>query len=439
MRKAADVPTASLDNCGQGWNCTYFINFQGPGYKCEEIANSSYPVPDDKSAPFNTGVLAPEGAYLYKASVDTNDYKSPQIDTNDRGMPKQDPPYPDSLGVIQSEPVLWVGYAINTTKPYDSSSPLAKKWKNVHEPKIFKCVAHHTNYTFNMTYMDAIQIPELKQRDFLDPVVDTTLSKDQGEGNNFTASPASNYVSPRTDKEKYKLTATYHAMGYLLRNFLRGDISYSDGGVYITKSDISETRLMEASTSYPVENLMEGVQSLYEDMIITLLSEPHLVIADKQSVACRKSRTVNVYVYYRQGLWVGYAIAVFFTFAFIVVGAWSIYQNGVASDTQFSRIMVTTRNPTIDRLSVGACLGGDPFPKELRETKLRFGVLLEDEVREGPLGKVEYCCFGAAGETKEIVKYGTYAGLKKWRKDAEEDGNMDEKQALLLEDDLPDR
>jgi hypothetical protein len=420
LKKPATWLNASLDSCGEGWNCTYSLTFQGPGYKCDEVG-------EDASSPINVSSLAPKGSYLYRASVDLGDYASPQTDTGEDGMPKEGPPYPESLGVFQSEPVLWIGYAINTTKPYEKSSPYAKNWTNVHESKVFKCVAHHTNYTFEMKYNDSIQITTRKQRDFLGPIIDTTVS---GNTKSLVASPSANYVSPRTDTERYKLTASYHAMNALLRNFLRGDISFKPP-YFVTKSDISETRLMESSTSYAIHNLMEEIQDFYEDMLITLLSEPHLVVADTQSVPCEKSRTVNVYVYHREGLWVGYAIAVSVTFMSIVVGVWAIRQNGVASDTQFSRIMVTTRNPTIDRLSVGACLGSDPFPKELRETKMRFGVLLEEDPREGPLGKVEHCCFGTAGETKEIVKYGTYAGLKKYRRDVEEVGDLEEKQALL--------
>lgn len=432
LRKPATYTNASLDSCDQGWNCTYTISFQGPGYKCDEVANSSNPVSADITAPFNLSSIAPEGKALYKAVVDMDDYANPQIDTKD-GVPTQKPPYPDTLGVFQSEPVLWIGYAINTTMPYDASSPYAKTWKNVHEPKIFKCTAYHTNYTFEMKYEDSMQIATRKARDFVRPLVDTTITPNLGESGGFSASPADKFVRPNTDPKQYKLTAAYHAMGVLLRNFLRNDISYSDD-FYITTSDISETRLLEGMTSYPVHNLMEEVQNLFEDMIITLLSEPHLVVANTQSVPCEKSRVINVYAYHREGLWIGYAIVVAVTFGFIIVGAWSIYQNGVASDTRFSRIMVTTRNPTLDRLSVGACLGGDPFPKELHKTKLRFGVLLEDEPREGPLGKVEHCCFGAAGETKEIVKHGTYAGLKKWRNDIEQEvGDVHEKEGLLGE------
>lgn len=176
---------------------------------------------------------------------------------------------------------------------------------------------------------------------------------------------------------------------------------------------------------------MEDVQSLFEDLLISLLSEPSLVIAESEDVPCMRTRTGLQYRYYKRSLWIGYTVVISITFSFVLVGAWSIHQNGVASDVLFSRIMVTTRNPTLDHLSVGACLGGDPFPKELTETKLRFGVLLEDDPREGPLGKVEHCCFGTVGETKEIVKGGTYAGLKKWRKPPAEEVVHGEKEPLL--------
>lgn len=427
LRKPATYVNASINSCDQGYNCTYSINFQGPGYKCEEIANSSHPNPDDTTAPWNISALAPLSGYLYKADVDRKDYDRPQVDSDQFGQPTKKP-FPESLGVFEAEPVLWIGYVVNTTKPYDASSPYAKQWKNIQEPHIFKCEGYHTNYTFEMQFHDAVQSATRKQRDFLKPIVDTKVTP-VGE-NQFEASPASNYVRPNTDVDLYKLTTAYHSMGALLRNFLKGDIAFTDGGVYQTHSDISETRLV-LPTSYTVPDLMEELQSVYEDMIITLLSEPSLMVADKASVPCVKSKTENVYNYRRENLWIGYAISVAVTLAFVLIGGYSIWDNGVASDTQFSRIMVTTRNPTIDRLSVGACLGGDPFPKELTQTKLRFGVLLEQEPREGPLGKVEHCTFGTAGETKEIVKFGTYAGLRKYRRDVEEMGVIEEKEQLL--------
>lgn len=428
LRKPQPRDQAALNFCGQGWNCTYSINFVGPGYKCDDITTS---VP--ANAPFQLQQLAPEGNFTYMANVDQDDYKPSQIDTLD-GVPRQPPPYPASLGAFESEPILWIGYAAKSNETYPPDSPYAKKWKVVHTPKIAKCVMHHTNYTFELRYRPS-QAAVLKQRDFIRPAIDTTLKVNFGNSSDSVATPASNFLRPGEDPKAYKLHAAYHSMGSLLRAFLRGSVEKTTDVFVITKSDISETRLMDARTSHPVSNLMEGVQGMFEEMLISLLSEPTLVVAETQDVPCVKTQTINTFRYYKRGLWTGYVIVIGITFCFVLIGAYSIYQNGVASDVLFSRIMVTTRNPTLDHLGVGACLGGDPFPKELTETKLRFGVLLEDNLREGPLGAVEHCCFGTMGETKEIVKGGTYAGLAKYRNARwEEKGSGSEIEGLLREE-----
>ncbi|KAL1798602.1 hypothetical protein ACET3X_002639 [Alternaria dauci] len=370
MQKPQARENASTAFCGSGWNCTYTIGFIAPGYKCDDIDDAS-----GSTASFNLADIAPNGRLVYTADVDQGEYGH------------QDPGNGTSLGVLESEPALWIGYAINTSEPYPDDSPYKARWGNVHEPRIFKCVMQYTNYTFDMTYSPR-QSAVRRERVFLRPVIGEDPVKPQ-------------------DVEKYKLTASYHTMGSLLRRFLRGKIELQK--VLITYSDLSETRLANSSTSYPLVDLKTEIQDFFEDILITLLNEPRLVVAQNQEVPCLKSRTMMVYVYYKRSLWIGYAIVIAITFAFMLVGAWSLYENGVASDVLFSRIMATTRNPTLDHLSVGACLGGDPFPKELTQTKLRFGVLLEDDPREGPLGKVEHCCFGTMGETKEIVKGGTYA------------------------------
>ncbi|KAH9881926.1 hypothetical protein J1614_001097 [Plenodomus biglobosus] len=408
MKRPQPREKAGLTFCGEGWNCSYSINFLGPGYKCEDISDLVTP-----GAPFKLSQIAPEGNFTYISEVDQNDYRWPQIPTRD-GIPIQEPPYPVSLGVLESEPILWVGYANKTSELYDGDSPYAKKWKYVHEPKMFKCVMHQTNYTFKMRYQPT-QSAIVQQRDFLYPIINTTLEKNPDNTTDWVATPSSNFIRPTEDIENYKLTAAYHSLGALLRTFLRGNMEKTSDIFVITRSDISETRLIGGRSSHPQPNLMADIQNLFEDMLITLLSEPTLVIAEPETVPCEKIRVVVVYVYYPRGLWIGYAIVIAITMAFILVGAWSLHQNGVASDVLFSRILATTRNPTLDHLSVGACLGGDPFPPDLIETKLRFGVLLEEEPREGPLGRVEHCCFGTVGETKDIVKGGTYSGLREWR------------------------
>lgn len=406
LQKPQPRENAAATFCGPGWNCTYAVNFMGPGYKCDDIEDA-----EKANAPFSFDLLAPKGNLTYYANVDEGDYEHQDPEKEGR-----------SLGVMKSEPSIWIGYAINTSRLYDDDSPFRKTWEYVHEPKMFKCVMHYTNYTFEMKY-NPKQNATRKQRNFVRPVIDTTVQWDES-AETWTASPEKNFIRPDDDVGEYKLTATYHTLGALLRTFLRGTIEKNS--VLITHTDLSETRLVNSSTAYPLVDLKTEMQDFFEDILITLFSEPNLVAGERQDVTCERSQTRMVYVYYKHSLWIGYAIVIATTFVFILVGAWSLHRNGVASDVLFSRIMATTRNPTLDQLSVGACLGGDPFPKELTKTKLRFGVLLENEPREGPLGKVEHCCFGTVGETKEIVKGGTYAGLKKWREDA-----VDEKEPLL--------
>jgi hypothetical protein len=147
LRKAASNPDASLIACGEGWNCTYILEFEAPGYNCKDIT-----VDDDENPPFNTSILAPEGPFIYKATVDLGEYISPQVETGPDGVPVEGPPYPDMLGAFQTEPVLWIGHAINTSTPYEPGSELSKNWTNVHEAKLFKCVLHETRYKFNVTY-----------------------------------------------------------------------------------------------------------------------------------------------------------------------------------------------------------------------------------------------------------------------------------------------
>jgi hypothetical protein len=444
LKKPVSNTDQAIASCDSGWNCTYTINFKGPGYNCQELASGV----DDKTeqlsamgAPFNTTILAPEGTLIYISNVDESDYADPQLPTDEHGEPIQKPPWPTDLGVFKYEPPLWIGYSINSSDPYPPDSPFAQKWRNIHIPKIFKCEHWETAYSILVNFTEGVQQATVTNRTFLRPVVNTTLFQNPDNSSNPNLEPEANYVRPDTDVELYKLTASYHALGSLLRDFLRGTIDHS-ASYTLTRSDISETRLIDPATAYPVQALMNQTQSFYEDMIITLLSEPHLIVADTTSMTCIKSRSVNVYHYYSTGLWVGYAIVVAVAFSFLLVGGLSMLKNGVSSDTYFSRIMVTTRNPTLDRLSVGACLGGDPFPVELRRTKLRFGVLHEDEgsdayVRnEGLFGKVEHCAFGTEGETKEIVRFGTYAGLKKWRENRGEEGETsnEEKEGLLHKD-----
>ncbi|KAF2755332.1 hypothetical protein EJ05DRAFT_98513 [Pseudovirgaria hyperparasitica] len=411
-------PDNSLNtHCEAGWNCTYTVHLIGPGYKCDELASGEDADNEklvDAGSPFNMSLLAPKGNNIYVSDVDTADY----VRTQSNGTYLD--PVPTDLGVLKAEPVIWIGYAVNTSEPYPDDSPYRKKWKTVHVPKIFRCEHYVTDYTVNLTYAEGNQHSNVTNHDYLYPIINTTITRDPEETQEYMIGPESEFVRPTEDVKTYKLISTYHAIGYLLRVFLRGTIMVNEN-YPLTQSDISETKMINVTTNYPVDALMKTMVDTYDDMLISLLSE-NLGVVTSESVSCQKSKHENVYFYQQESLWIGYAIVILVTLAAMLIGFYSMWRNGVASDTLFSRILVTCRNPTLDRLSVGACLGSDPFPAELSRTKLRFGVLVEESEAEDSrferlFDKVEHVSFGTMGETTEIRKGNTYAGLKRWRRD----------------------
>jgi hypothetical protein len=238
---------ASLHSCGDGWNCTYSTFFTGPGYKCTEVASGIDSDPAllvSKGAPFNISSLAPIGNKIYQAVVYVGEYSNPQVLSENGHLVQK--PVPDDLGVFKTEPVIWIGYTKNTTDRYAPSSPYAK-WGNVMIPKIFACEHYETGYSVFFNYSGGQQIATV-ERKFLTRIINTTLAQSpDGTLDPPTFVPTSNFVRPNTDIPRYKLTAAYHSLGYLLRSALKGtaDWDWSQGGNTITHSDVTDTRLFD--------------------------------------------------------------------------------------------------------------------------------------------------------------------------------------------------
>lgn len=85
----------------------------GPGYKCDDVDDTN-----GSDAPFTLAELAPNGSLVYSADVDQGDYGHQDPETDGT-----------SLGVLKSEPVLWIGYAINTSEPYPDDKNSSYKAK----------------------------------------------------------------------------------------------------------------------------------------------------------------------------------------------------------------------------------------------------------------------------------------------------------------------
>lgn len=82
-----------------------------------------------------------------------------------------------------------------------------------------------------------------------------------------------------------------------------------------------------------------------------------------------------VYAYSRVALWQIYATALGFTLICVMLGSFMLYTNGVAGEMSFSQVLVTTRNPTLDRISEGAGRGGKYITDRVQKVKVRYGRL----------------------------------------------------------------
>jgi hypothetical protein len=421
---------ARQDACGGSYNCTYEQTFTAPGYQCMEVAKGINDTGRLKelNAPFNMSKLVPTGSEIYHSNVDLGAYARPQNATFEKGpggYPVGD--VPDDLGVFKSEPVLWLGWSFNTSKPLSDDDPLKLNWTHHFEPRIIRCVHMETEYKVKWNFTEPF-FHSMASRKYLKPIVDTNITLWENGTQNFNVEPqpVENQISPRTDVLLYKKTAAYHAVGEKFRDFLRGHVDLEPpipGPYYATVySDITKTRLVMPN-SEPKEDLADEIESFYADMVLSLFSAPEMLVVANETTLVDRSRYQSSFVYVPLRLWQCYAPVIFITLLILAFGAFTIWEDGTTFSTGFSRILVTTRNTTLDDISRGACLGNDPFPIELMHTRLKFGVLsdhtdVEYMGGDGMQG-VSHCAFGVASEIGPIRRGIPYAGLRKRNKTEE--------------------
>jgi hypothetical protein len=280
-------------------------------------------------------------------------------------------------------------------------------------------VLHEAEYTVKWNFSGPY-FHEMTMVKYLDPVVNTEFARhDNGTLDYENPVPKENFISPRGDVALYKKTAAYHAMASVLRGFLRGDLEMEaplPGPTYsIVHSEITRTRLITV-TNEPKHNFTKTLEDFFSDMVLSLYSAPEMLAVSQDEVIVNRTRSQSSFVFVPTRLWMCYAPVIFVTLIILLFGILTIYEDGTTFSTGFSRILVTTRNTTLDDISRGACLGNDPFPMELMHTRLKFGVLSDGSENEYMgIDGFQHCAFGVASEVAPIRKGVTYAGLTRRR------------------------
>jgi hypothetical protein len=138
----------------------------------------------------------------------------------------------------------------------------------------------------------------------------------------------------------------------------------------------------------PIHSQIDGIAAEFGGHVPPSLNSP--ASATMQLFSAR-------YSYSASTLWAIYGTSLGVSILAIIFGCFMRFINGVDADMSFSQVLVTTRNPTLDELCYGSCMGGDRIDKKLRKTKLRFGKLNED-------GMAEHACFGLEDEITTLRK-----------------------------------
>ncbi|KAM0430919.1 hypothetical protein ACHAPT_005553 [Fusarium lateritium] len=403
MRKKAPA-----EICGRGWNCSYTIEFEGPGYRCQPLASgvgATVKKLGDAECPFSTDDLLPRGNFSYIADLYQGDYESPQIDSGDGGRPNMKRPYPKNLGALRTEPILWFGYADveDRSKPQPENRD-DKHWDTAFTPTVFGCEHYHTKYTVQFNHSGDAQVHKIKKREFLRKVIDTTYLPDEKDPNKklkdrIKAVPEENYIMPQ-DVSLYRQKMAYHAIGSLLREFVNGTIKMP---FHIAETMAIETRLIERLNYLPIQNFPEEVQKFYEEILISFFSDPQFIVVswandpkqwsgsriggDKTGFDCTRFQLRNCYFYNYAQLWAVYAISMGITIVAVASGVAAMEEDSLMHSLSFSAILAATRGSSLDKLrwEKGA---------EIKNSKIGFGVV------EGQAGERAYS-FGVEGDVRQ--------------------------------------
>ncbi|RSL49194.1 hypothetical protein CEP54_012570 [Fusarium duplospermum] len=367
---------AGIEICSENWDCSYTINFIAPGYKCQELASgvgSEVKKLGDSEPPFDISLLVPEGNSTYVADTYRGDYDQQLVKSGPGGRPISTPPHPKNLGAFRTEPIIWIGYStVNDTSLPQPKWRNASDWHDAYKPVIFGCEHYEVNYTAKFRYIRGEQSHEIISRDYLRKVVNTTFLPDKQDPDKrlqdrTVATPEENYVFPH-DTKNYRRIAAYHSLGLGLRNYLNGTIRQPFS---VMETQFLLTSLITHINYLPVDNLPRAIEKLYEDVIVSLLSEPSFLAVSwasngkhsgyahggpETNYPCVRTRPSTVFRYDMIQLLAVYLASFVLALVGVLLGFQAAREEGSMRDMKPSSIIEATRAPSLNELGPGGGL-----------------------------------------------------------------------------------
>ncbi|KAB8223226.1 hypothetical protein BDV33DRAFT_228673 [Aspergillus novoparasiticus] len=287
------------------------------------------------------------------------------------------------------------------------SNPL---WNdNDTQPTELVCQLWNTSYVVNMHFINGIQTL-------------TPISVDHVAYANWSKGEASSSAAPSYSELDPTVNAGFYIIHMILSGLLQGELVQSKrAGVWENKTVASTTTYTDTSLAYTGlfacpelwntssfyythgndstslcrnGTLAQAIEDLSHNFTYSLLS----LNGGNTTVEVTDVTYRNYYFYGRTALLGAYMSALAATIACVVVGIFSLRRNGVPQNNSFSSVLMTTRNPELDRLAIGHCLGSEPLKGNTDKVRLRFGEV------EGANLRHRHAAFGSEGSVTTLSK-----------------------------------
>ncbi|KAF8223346.1 hypothetical protein L208DRAFT_1412010 [Tricholoma matsutake] len=264
------------------------------------------------------------------------------------------------------------------------------------------CTLYNATHLAQVSYANGTQVSSVRVVEYHNPLNTTYRLFNLTDPNapSTTGDPPPQFA-PGTGRHVNLLAMADSLMQYLQGtmyiNGLTGALDYNGTQTLITKTNLFSINSTALSGTLDLgEGITNVSQSLVEVVANATLNYMNLKLGSSSVVATSPAGT-NVYQFKYVSLAVTYGIAVLILVITNSVGIVTLIKNGVPSSNEFSQVLVTTRNPTLDLCTTGACLGMHSLrDKSLGDIQLRFG---EVAVGEGP--RVRHAAFGVVD--REVV------------------------------------
>ncbi|KAJ1706192.1 hypothetical protein NYO67_11637 [Aspergillus flavus] len=287
------------------------------------------------------------------------------------------------------------------------SNPL---WNdNATQPTELVCQLWNTSYVVDMHFTNGIQTL-------------TPISVDHVAYANWSEGAASSSAAPSYPGLDPTVNAGFYIMHMILSGLLQGELVQSKrAGVWENKTVASTTTYTDTSFAYTGlfscpelwntssyyyshgndstglcrnGTLAQAIEDLSHNFTYSLLS----LNGGNTTVKVVDLTYRNYYFYGPTSLLAAYMSALAVTIACVVVGFCSLRRNGVPQNNSFSSFLMTTRNPELDRLAVGHCLGSEPLKGNIDKVRLQFGEV------EGANLQHRHAAFGSKGSVTTLSK-----------------------------------